>query len=118
VGRLKEHVPVMEAELKKLKDDLELARMEIPQAVLERLQGHREIPMSNIVNADFQETPWKISQTLMNRHVCYLPPPWSNKSIGSISRRYYLDFETFTSAAEQGSRGDYLFFFERSTDTR
>jgi hypothetical protein len=57
--RLKEHVPVMEAELKKLKDDLELGRMEIPQAVLERLQGHREIPMSQILQdaADLQETP-------------------------------------------------------------
>jgi hypothetical protein len=50
--RLKEDVPVMEAELKKLRNDLELGRM---QAVLERLQGHREIPMSDIVNTNLQE---------------------------------------------------------------
>jgi hypothetical protein len=60
--RLKEHLPAMESELKKLRDDLKLGKMEVPQAVLERLQGQREIPMSDIVNTnlpvtDLQEIP-------------------------------------------------------------
>jgi hypothetical protein len=49
-------VPTLEAELKQLQGDLNLGKMEIPQALLERLQGLQNVPDTDIVNTNTMET--------------------------------------------------------------
>jgi len=49
-------VPTLEEELKQLKGDLDLGKMEIPQALLERLQGLQNVPDTDIVNTNTMGT--------------------------------------------------------------